>query len=889
MSFNSFDEIRQNSIRIFDVIDDKYLAHISDKKDDESLKEHSILVSEYLSKINKSQNIESIVENAIDSLFLLLNISGGNEKNYCKSIFFDSIILHDLGKINPNFQVDRMHNALFENEKLIQKYYHSFLGSFIFSNFYFDKILKDETIVEEHKSLLYFFVLLMSFPISKHHASFLSFEKEFGNEILAEAYLFIKHYSINLEEDVSISFFECLEDIMKEVQEKKPSKINFIFFSLLKLSYSLLTACDYYATNEYMADMRVDEFGILDENLKQQIVSNFASLQPYNRELVENIEHYNTMPFSLLKERNRQNLNRLRQKLNAEVISTLRGNPDNNWYYIEAPTGAGKTNLSLACIAELLTIDKSLNKVFYVFPFTTLITQTFQGIQDTIGLTNDEIIQLHSKAGFHEKHSLAAENDAQYGSEKRLYLDNLFVNYQFCVTSHVRFFEILKGNSKEVNYMHHRLCNSIVVIDELQTYNPKHWDKLLFFIENYAPLFNMRFIIMSATLPKIDALSETAKGKFVSLTPNKHDYFTNDNFAGRIEFDFSLLNGKRPDKEKKEAYLMNLASFMGKEGEAYFNKHGKSRLLIEFITKNTASEFFRIASETYFKGYKLFIISGDILEPQRKIIINELKEDKYDKILVVSTQVVEAGVDIDMDLGFKDRSLLDSDEQLAGRINRNASKNDCKVFLFDCDSSVTIYGKDKRYEQQQKDKEIYFGFKEILRNKTFDKLYEKVFEDALKPNWADGDKLDAYLQNFERLDFKNINNEFKLIEDNNSEQLYIPLEIDITSDDDIDYLKRINVITEAKKISGEKLFEQYINLITNKQFDFTLNQIELKKLTGLMSRFTISVYPKIINEISSALDEEKGQYGYRYFSHWEENYKLETGFDMQNVKNDIFL
>jgi CRISPR-associated endonuclease/helicase Cas3 len=169
------------------------------------------------------------------------------------------------------------------------------------------------------------------------------------------------------------------------------------------------------------------------------------------------------------------------------------------------------------------------------------------------------MIQLHSKASFYTKEEPA---DGKYGGEKKLHLDYLFVNYPFCVTSHVRFFDILKGNSKETNYLLHRLCNSIVVIDELQAYNPAHWDKLVFFIENYAHYFNVRFIIMSATLPKIDALSASQVGKFIHLTPNKRDYFSNKNFAGRIEFDFSLLEKKRPDREDKEEYLKGLAWFI---------------------------------------------------------------------------------------------------------------------------------------------------------------------------------------------------------------------------------------------------------------------------------------------------------------------------------------
>jgi CRISPR-associated endonuclease/helicase Cas3 len=251
--------------------------------------------------------------------------------------------------------------------------------------------------------------------------------------------------------------------------------------------------------------------------------------------------------------------------------------------------------------------------------------------------------------------------------------------------------------------------------------------------------------------------------------------------------------------------------------------------------------------------------------------------------------VVEAGVDIDMDLGFKDRSLLDSDEQLAGRINRNASKNDCKVFLFDCDSAKVIYGKDKRYIQQQKDKDLFCNFREILQNKTFDKLYEKVFQEAMKPDWTDGDKIESYKQNFARFDFKNISNEFRLIDDNESEQLFIPLEVDLEIDDDISYLQKIDVLNFEEKLSGEKLFERYISIIKNRNTDFTLNQIELKKLTGLMARFTISVYPKMIKDLSCQFDLEKSQFGYKYFSHWQGKYDLETGFNMKGIKEDIFL
>jgi len=256
----------------------------------------------------------------------------------------------------------------------------------------------------------------------------------------------------------------------------------------------------------------------------------------------------------------------------------------------------------------------------------------------------------------------------------------------------------------------------------------------------------------------------------------------------------------------------------------------------------------------------------------------------------VSTQVIEAGVDIDMDLGFKDRSLLDSDEQLAGRINRNALKQDSKVFLFDCDSTKTIYGQDERYKLQQKDKDIYFGFKDILRDKTFDILYQKVFEDAVEKDWTDKGKMDGYFQNFKHFDFQNISNVFKLIDDNDSRQIFIPLEIDNTGEFSDELLRQYEILSaDGKRISGEKLFTKFISIIINKGNDFVVKKIDLKKLAGLMSQFTLSAYPKVIKELEDKSDKEKNTFGYLYLEHWEKCYSLESGFDFEKAKQDIIL
>lgn len=890
-SFSCSKVLLDSLLEIFEKLSGTYYAHLSkDKLEKETLFEHSTLVSKYCLRLMESHGINHLLDLSIEKLLTLLQIKSEKEwGNLLKEIFLAAIVYHDLGKINPNFQSLKMENEEFSfDNKLSFQSYHSFLGAYLFSNIYFKKIFKNEKLDDENEKLILYFVThLFAGAIIKHHSPSINFSLEFDSQQIEDCYSFLKTYCIFWEENNSLSFYQGATDIYAEITEKIDNPvIYFNIFAVTKLLYSLLTASDFYATNEFMSKIEIIEFGTLSKEEKAKLTERFKTVKPYNKDLYLNFEHYQSFPFEKLTERNNQNLNILRQKLTAEMIFNLRNHSEKRCFYLEAPTGAGKTNLSLAFATELMNVDPSLNKVFYVFPFTTLITQTFKSIKETLEIDNNTIIQLHSKDGFHEK------EEGTYGNEKRLYLDNLFVNYPIALMSHIRFFDILKGNIKESNYLLHRLCNSVVIIDEIQTYDPEHWDKIVYFLSNYAELFNIRVLIMSATLPKIDALHENLKGSFISLVTNREQYFTNQNFAGRVSFDFTWADKKRPDKAEKENYLRELSDFMIEKAEhfASFNED-KVKVLIEFITKKTAALFFSLLkNNNRFEDYKILLLSGDILEFRRQQIINSIKELTDSKVVVVSTQVVESGVDIDMDLGFKDRSLLDSDEQLAGRVNRNASKTNCVVYLFDCDKTSTIYGSDSRYKIQQTSKDIFDDYKKILVEKKFHALYEKVFEEKRKKMKSLFFAAGQYYYNFKEFDFSKLHRDFTLIENNDSQQLFIPIQIPISFFDNVSDLIKMDLLTEDLQfVDGVKVFELYIKLITWDFEDFTMKQIEMKKIGSIMSQFSISVYRKQLEAIADMLHPEKNKYGFQYLLNWDLAYSPEYGFDSIKIDTSVFL
>ncbi len=895
-SFRSFKEIAGELPNIENILENsnKYFAHTHQNKPKETLIQHTEKVEKWALKLIETHHLDLVADRLIYSFtYNQNNISDFvTFGNLIKQLFLNAIVFHDSGKVNPNFQIEKMKNEFFKPDKEIKiDTKHSILSSYIFLNFHFKKIFETEKFSDEEKNILYAITLLFSNPILKHHSKYLEQNYNFEKPVIKSLYKYLSQYKIDFQCEISNKFFdfENIKWIFDGFYDFLSVNNFFAFYSLVKLNWSLLTAADYYATSEYMNDIQVNDLGLIDDKLRNKIIYSFENNQgkPYNKELKQNPDKYLNINFSELQERNNKNLNILRQKLAAEAISNIKQNPDKKLFYLEAPTGAGKTNVSIAFATELLQIDKQINKIFYVFPFTTLITQTFQSIKDTIDISDEHIIQLHSKAGFHTKEN----EEGAYGKDYRNYIDNMFVNYPITLLSHIKFFDILKGNLKETNYILHRIANSIVIIDELQSYNPKHWDKVIFFLDNYSKYFNIRFLIMSATLPKIDELNDDTKGKIVRLIPDKNQYFLNPNFKDRISFDFQLLDWEKPNSdEEKQKYLQKLSRFVYEKLEKYsVNNQNKIRGLIEFITKKTAAKFKKIIdNKIEFDEYKKYLISGEILESRRKFIIDKIKENTDGKVIIITTQVIEAGVDIDMDIGFKDRSLIDSDEQLAGRINREARRYKCKLYLFDFDKTFWIYKNDYRYSVQSKEDEIYKNYKQILQEKTFDKLYKKVNENIKKRNKDAFNSESEYFEYFKTFNFKEINNKFKLIEQEN-ESLFIPLSIDEKYFNKED-LKSFNIKSnENGKVSGEDVFQVYMDIIDNKEQKFIDKKINLKKLAGIMSQFMLSIFKNQKEVLKEYCDIEKEKYGIKYLSNWEDIYSYEDGFDMDKINGDIFL
>ncbi len=861
---------------------DLYFSHLKqDKK--ETLKAHTELVMKYFLKIVENNGLEPIIDNLITKEVInLFSVEKIEIQNYIKMLFAASIYFHDFGKINPNFQREKMGNPSFPFVQHGIGSEHSILSYYLFLSYFLNKI--SSFFSNQEQKLLYTYVCIFSHSIYKHHSSLDDALDLKINE------LFLKNFNYFTQRFESVSFLDTTKLIFflnnkdKLSDFKKDCTDTSIAYILLKLNSSLLTAADYLATNEFMLDLSVQDYGIMNNELKSKIIEGVYNIE-YNKQLKYNLDFFANLSFENLSEVSNKNLNLIRQKLSAEVISNFRQSSNSKLFYIEAPTGSGKTNLSLLLISELLKNRNNIRKIFYIFPFVSLITQTFTTIKNNFKLSAAEITQIHSKAPFEKDR---AEDDF-YGSLKKNYIDALFVNFPIVLMSHIKFFNSIVSNEKEENYLLHRLANSIVIIDELQSYTPSEWDKLNYFINTFSDLFNITFVLMSATLPKISQLiisgsNNVKQDNFIYLVQNKDLYFTNPNFSQRVSFNFDLLAEGSVYGDK------NLAEFVLDKVNEYYNLNGRVLTLVEFVTKKSANSFYNfIHSNSNFSDFEIIYIDGTVLEPRRLEIIKYLKSStKSGKLLLIATQVIEAGLDIDMDIGFKDISLIDSDEQFAGRINRNASKTNCIVYLFDSGSAKFVYKNDLRFDEQKKIDRNQLN--EFLISKEFDKYYSHVFSNINSyNNQIFAENLSSFLKYIKLLKYKEVKRNFKLI-DNNTISIFVPLKIPISffSDIEIAFLKDNQIyFDDDEEICGEKLFSFYEQLIKQDRDreDFLKNKTELKIINTILSQFVFSMYLNINNNKLQNYGEFKN--GYFYLTHWEQIYSYGYGFNQTLEINNI--
>lgn len=790
-------------------IDETFFAHTLDSSPSETLSAHLNLTMSYYEKIVADKKLQTLIDSLIHQM---------DSKNFAliKEMFVNTIYLHDLGKKNPCFQARKMNNPLFEKYKDCGDSKHSQSGAIEFIEYYMSQfeLLDDETYFR-----MVYILYNFSYHISKHHGSLDSIENYLANKAK-------EHHSFaNVKKNIDLYL------------DKK-----FEFYILNKLLFSLLVSCDYYATSEYMADFPIDDFGVFSKEDKERLDKKF---QEY-----------------LSQFQNPSGINILRNEMFEEAQKNLLNHKEKNIFYLEAPTGSGKTITSINLALQLLESNDALNKLFYIFPFNTLVEQT-KNVFDDIFQNSLKIEVINSITPIIIDEAKQEDEETKY---QKSYINRLFFHSPAIITTHEALFNILFGTSKEDNFPLWQLANSVIILDEIQSYNNHLWWYMVEFFDKYASLLNIKIIIMSATLPKLDFFLDK-KENFVSLiSDEKREYlFKNDFFKNRVKMNFSLL-----DEKMKIERLVEILKAQPKD----------KKILFEFIKKQSAREFYNAIKDDFDNVCEL---SGDDNKAYRQHVIDKSKNEN---LIIVATQVIEAGVDIDMDIGFKDISTIDGEEQFMGRINRSCKKEGI-VYFFDLDDVEKIYRGDHRLGFDLTNPK----YRKILEDKEFDSYYEEVlksienqgnrFENGLLTNYGHFEEL------VKKLNYKEISKTMTLINSQNF-TLYFPFQIDLSLYKGVKEFENIDesFITNAK-LDGQKVWDEFIGL--HRIENFVEKKVKNININALMQFFTFSLF-KYFEGQRPYIGED--MYGYYFVENYEDFITKEGKFDREKynaIKNSNFL
>lgn len=746
------------------------------------------------------------VSNFSKSSFFLLNFK--NNKLYSQISFLIGLG-HDFAKSTSYFQ-----KYLLKGEKT-EYTPHSFLSA-IFTYYIVNNYLKENDIdFELNLSIISYIVVLHHHgnirnihELDYYHANKIN-SKIIKNQLVDIQYaedtleLFYNKFYIDMH-----SFFDNYDDICEDILDDL-SYFNYEtdfdnYFTIL-LFYSVLLDADKMDASQ-------------SETIERSMIPSFI-VDEYKINHSFNVE----------------GINKIREEAYMEVNEKIiEIDLSNRIYSINLPTGIGKTLTGLSAVLKLKDrIKKELGintRVIYSLPFLSVIDQNEQVIRDIFEENDLE------GTNYLLKHNYLAEmryinNNEEYDSDNSKILIEGW-NSEFIITTFIQFFYSLIGNKNSYLRKFHNIANSIILLDEIQSIPYKYWGIINSILKKLAYEYNCWIILMTATQPFIFRENE-----ILSLVDNVEYYF---NQFDRIDYNFKLED--MPLMEFSNDLLDVISKNDNKDILVILNTVNSSLELYNSV-KEYLSEFNNVDVDENgicMVGDKINLIylSTNILPVHRLNKINAIKNSNKQNI-VITTQLIEAGVDIDMDIVYRDFAPLDSIVQSAGRCNRSGKKDNGIVNVI---SLVNENG--KRYSQ--------FVYQKLLLNTTWEVLQsysiipEKDFNlkasnqyfDLISKRSFDDDELKSIIN---YLKFAEISSNFKLIE-NSIKGVDVFVCINEEAEKIFDQYKCI-----VKNLNGFKRKSEFLK-IKNKFYQYVIS-VDEKKLgaTNLFNDEIGVIYPKDLN------------------------------------------
>lgn len=558
-------------------------------------------------------------------------------------------VLHDVGKVAQQFQT-----YLLSDDGHRGDVQHARQGAFVVNDF-FESKGEIEEIAKE----------ILELAISKHHGGLPDCIDESGNRAFLlgftesdksnekYAYQEIKRGLNGLALDLQSNFRGSAEDIacfLKKIKSLRLSKDSIYFYLglLVKLIYSRLVDAD-----------RTD-------------AACFETRKQYRPNAVDWQNLISRLDKSMRSFDSSSEINRIRHQINEQCC--LAGARETGIYRLSIPTGGGKTLASLN-FALHHALKTGKRRIIYVIPYLSITTQTAKTFRDVLGLNSDSdvLLEHYSTAGMQRSADVADNASSEFedaGEHQRKLAAERWDN-PIIVTTMVEFLETVMSARGTKLRKFHNMADSVIIFDEIQSLPMNTINLFNEIVSFLSKITNSTILLCSATQP----LLEKTKRENLLLSEKPDLIAETESYEDKLRRTRIVASAENKSCDELGQIIYQQA-----------RKNGNCLAIVNL--KKEAREIFQCLERLDVNHeFELIHLSTAMCGRHRTDCLNRigalLDPGNPKPVICVSTQLIEAGVDISFACVVRAMAGLDSIMQAAGRCNRNGESVEPKnVYVY---------------------------------------------------------------------------------------------------------------------------------------------------------------------------------------------------------------